>query len=140
MVTKEDLKAYIRLTEEIDSLEEMIERLQSKKDSIGAAKLSAAASGSATPDKMASNMARLDELQNRYHEKLEYWLMQQQIITEAIDSLPEREQLLMRYRYLMGMEWEQIAAKMRYSWRQTHRIHASALKILKDGTQWHTNS
>lgn len=135
MITKEELKAYIRLTQEVESLEELIERLQSKKDNIGATTLTAAAAGSGSPDKMASNIARLDDLLVLYHEKLERWLIQQKKIEEAIDTLPEKEKTIMHYRYLMGLEWEEITYRMRYSWQHTHRIHAAALKRLKDETQ-----
>lgn len=35
--------------------------------------------------------------------------------------------LLMEYRYLNGMTWEEVAVKMNYSWRQVIRLHGKAL-------------
>ena len=49
---------------------------------------------------------------------------------QAIASLPDVERLLMRYRYIDGLNWIDVAAKMNYSWQGTHKIHARALKRL----------
>lgn len=35
--------------------------------------------------------------------------------------------LLMEYRYIDGLTWEQVAEKMHYSWRHTCRLHGEAL-------------
>ncbi len=43
----------------------------------------------------------------------------------------EDEQEVLRLRYILGMKWEEVAVKMGYSWKQTHRIHSSALKNFK---------
>ena len=53
-------------------------------------------------------------------------------VRNCIESLEdEREKLLLTYRYLRGLKWEEICVKMDYKWRQVHRIHARALKNLK---------
>ena len=50
-------------------------------------------------------------------------------IDEAINRLAEpAERLLLKYRYLNGMEWNDIAETMYVSYRTVHSIHASALK------------
>ena len=38
--------------------------------------------------------------------------------------------MLMRYRYIDGLKWEEVAVRMNYSWTQTHDIHGKALKQL----------
>lgn len=43
----------------------------------------------------------------------------------------ENERAVLTYRYLSGMEWEQIAVKMNYSYRQTLKIHGKALSNFK---------
>lgn len=48
---------------------------------------------------------------------------------EAMED--EREKDLLTYRYLKGLKWEEICARMDYKWRQVHRIHAMAIKNLK---------
>lgn len=131
MITKEELKAYIQLTKEIESLEEMIKRLQLKKDNIKATRPSFQ-SGAASSDKMAGNLAKLDELLVLYHEKLEQWLILQKKITEAVEELPEPEKTVVYYRYLMGLEWVEVASRLHYSWQWTHKLHARALNILAE--------
>ena len=50
-------------------------------------------------------------------------------IGEAINKLEKpAESLLLKYRYLDGMEWIDILQALAVSYRTVHRIHASALK------------
>jgi len=50
-------------------------------------------------------------------------------IGEAIDKMEiPAERLLLKYRYLDGMEWIDISQILAVSYRTVHRIHASALK------------
>lgn len=53
-------------------------------------------------------------------------------IEKSIRSLrDENEQEVLRLRYIKGLEWEQVAVEIGYSWKQTHRFHSAALKKLK---------
>lgn len=47
---------------------------------------------------------------------------------------------LLRYRYIHGMTWERVAVAMNYSWRQTIRLHGTALTAVKDVIECHTES
>ncbi len=132
MITKEDLKRHVCLAQEIADLKENIDRLQLQAKSISATRISGAPAGSGSPDKIADNMARVENLISYYHTKLNQCLVEQQRIEQAIASLPDVERLLMRYRYIDGLNWIDVAAKMNYSWQHTHRIHAKALAKLKD--------
>ena len=132
MITKEELKSHIRLVQEITDLQENITRLQLQAESISATRISGAPSGSGSPDKIASNLARVDELINYYQQKMEQALVQQKRIEEAIEELPDKERLLMRYRYIDGMDWVNVAANINYSWQGTHKIHARVLKKLAE--------
>ena len=135
MITKEELKEHIRLKQEIADLKENIEKLRLQAQSISATRITGAPAGSGSPDKIADNLARVDKLIQHYQQKVEWLLIQQKRIEEAIESLPANERLLMRYRYIDGLNWIDVAAKMNYSWQHTHRIHAEALVKLKDETQ-----
>lgn len=54
-------------------------------------------------------------------------------IESVIDRLPKSyHRILLRYRYVHGMTWEQIAVVMDYSRRQATRIHGDALNAVKD--------
>ncbi len=130
MITKEELKEHIRLKQEIADLKENIEKLRLQAQSISATRITGAPAGSGSPDKIADNLARVDNLISYYHTKLNQCLVEQQRIEQAIASLPDVERLLMRYRYIDGLNWIDVAAKMNYSWQGTHKIHARALKRL----------
>ena len=52
-------------------------------------------------------------------------------IETVIETLEDKTlQLLLRYRYIDGMTWEQIAVKMRYDYRWVLRLHGRALERL----------
>ena len=70
------------------------------------------------------------ELQQQYRSKLEELAEQQLAIENAINTLDPTARLLLRYRYLDGLKWEEICVKMSYGWTQIHHIHGEALKKL----------
>ena len=53
-------------------------------------------------------------------------------IENAIEGLNPTERTLMRLRYIEGLSWQAICTRISYSWQQTHRIHARALRQIKD--------
>ena len=64
-------------------------------------------------------------------ERLEKVRCYQKIERQIRQMENEDEQEVLRMRYILGMKWEEVAVKMRYSWKQTHRIHSSALQNFK---------
>mgnify|MGYP000498576628 FL=1 len=64
-------------------------------------------------------------------ERLEKVRCYQKIERQISQMENEDEQEVLRLRYILGMKWEEVAVKMGYSWKQTHRIHSSALKNFK---------
>jgi DNA-directed RNA polymerase specialized sigma24 family protein len=51
-------------------------------------------------------------------------------IEDAIDGLNPLERVLLRERYILGRDWEQVCDTIGYSWRQTHYLHTAALRKL----------
>ena len=72
------------------------------------------------------------ELQAKYNAKLAGLAAEQLAIENAIEGLPQTERMLMRYRYLDGLSWEEVCVQMNYSWTQTHEYHGRALQKLKE--------
>lgn len=69
-------------------------------------------------------------LQERYRLQLEKLAAAQAAIEDMIEGLEPLARQLMRYRYIDGLPWEEVCVAIRYSWRQTHNIHAKALDTL----------
>lgn len=135
MVTEEELRSYIVLSDEVKDLQECLRELLEEKKNVKATSFGSAPAGSAEADKFANTMIRFETLERQYIHKVGEKLDQLMKIERAINKLPERERMLIRYRYIDGYSWINIAAKMNYSWKQTHRIHEKALELLKDDTQ-----
>lgn len=131
MVTKEELKEHYRLVCEIHDLQEEIKELQSLQQSIGAVKLGEVSGGSGKSDVIGGKLAKLNDLMEYYVLKIEQRIIQQEKIETAIENLPATERMLMRYRYIDGLDWVNVAANLCYGWTQTHEIHGRALKMLK---------
>ena len=74
------------------------------------------------------------ELQTRYKAKIEEIVAERLAIEEAIEPLTPTMRMLIRFRYIDGLKWEEVCCKMNYSWRQTHRLHAETLKRLREMT------
>lgn len=72
------------------------------------------------------------ELQALYNAKLAELRAEQLEIEKAIDVLEPTSRMLMRYRYLDGLSWEEVCVRMNYSWTQTHDYHSKALQKLRE--------
>ncbi len=75
------------------------------------------------------------ELQERYKAKLDELAAEQLAIEQAIEPLDPLFRMLLRYRYIDGLKWEEVCCKMSYSWRQTHNLHGRALQQLRERTE-----
>ncbi len=138
MVTKEELRSYIYLKDAVEDIELSLRELEEQKNSISATKFQGTPSGSGSPDKFAEIMIKIEQLKKQYITTAAEKLDKLMYIEKAINKLPERERLLIRYRYIDNYSWINIANKMNYSWQWTHEIHSRALKMLleeKEQTQ-----
>lgn len=76
-------------------------------------------------------LEKMDEIQRNVEDKISDMLQIKEEISMAIDQLENgEERLLLRYRYLDGLSWEEIEQKMFVSKSTVHRIHGSALQNL----------
>lgn len=72
------------------------------------------------------------QLQDQYRAALAEIERQQLEIEAAMQGLQPAERMVIRYRYIDLLNWEDVCSRMHYSWAQTHRIHAAALKALSE--------
>lgn len=66
----------------------------------------------------------LEDLRELVEKKLD---IRREISRKIEEMGNETEGTLLRYRYIMGLKWEDIAVKMGYTWQHIHRLHGRAL-------------
>ena len=77
---------------------------------------------------MAEYVGKVDELLDELKKSLYVRIDLRKEIIRKIETISdETEKIVLRYRYIQLLKWEEIAMKMSYSWKQIHRIHDSAL-------------
>lgn len=80
-------------------------------------------------DKIGKAIEKVEELTNMYFDQMKVAVQAQIEIESMINSLSdEREQRIIRLKYIDGLTFEKIAVKMDYVYRQILRIHKEAIK------------
>lgn len=128
-MTKEFLKEHIKKLSEAEGLKFEIDNMYQTLRSPVITGMPSAHSLDA--DKIGIVLSKIQEKEIRYLAKLDVILSEEEEIEKFIDSLEDsRERTVMRYRYISGLEWEEVCVKAHYSWQHTHRLHANALNKL----------
>ena len=110
-----------RITAEIEELR-AIKMYPSVKDNDGMPH------GSGGQGDLSGYAADLDEMIKNLIEERYLRIKTYQQIARRIKRLrSENEKDVLFYRYIKGMDWWEIAEKMKYSERQVHRLHGKAL-------------
>lgn len=126
------LREYGECKRHEQELEEELSEWQSKAEGLSS-KLSGMPSGTGDGDALPRAVEKIVELQeqiNRLIESLADMCHEREV---AIDSLPrEMWMLVLRYRYLLCLTWEQVCGRMHYSWKHVHRLHKDAIAYLSE--------
>lgn len=132
-MTKERLKAYKDIKKELRDLEHRIAELDEKLQSARSQRLDGMPRGGSGENYVREELLDTkDELLKQYQAKEAELAAELLAIEQAIDSLEPLERLVMRLHYIDGQTWEQVCCSISYSWSQVHRIHAAALKRLRE--------
>lgn len=88
--------------------------------------------GSHVKRDLSDYISGLSEIESKLVKlKSERFRLQSEIV-EKIEALEdETERAVLDYRYIRGLQWEEIAVKMNYSYRNITRIHGRALLNFK---------
>ncbi len=131
-MTKQQLKGFYWSQRNIEKLEARIEELfaVATKQTTRIKNDTDFIHGTGYSDRLGDVMAEIADLREELQRQIQDAYMLQLSIEHAIKDLPEREKFLIRARYIERKSWEKIAVDMNYSWKQTHRIHSDALKLL----------
>jgi hypothetical protein len=128
-MTKKEFKQYRNLVQEMEQIENGLERLRAQIESPKGPYLSYAPSGCGREDALAKKIAKLVDLERLHTDRWDKVYAKRIEIENAIDALEDSEQRrLMRYKYVDGLYWEEICVKLHVSYRTVHRIHSEALK------------
>lgn len=129
---KKRLSAYLDAKSERKQIEERLEVLNARMVSVGSQRLDGMPRGGSGGDNKPDLIDAKDRLVARYMRLCDELMQTQLVIEEEIEWLEPMERMVMRYRYIEGMTWEQVCVAIGYAWRQTHNIHTRALDRLAE--------
>lgn len=79
-------------------------------------------------DKIQTTVEKIIEIEEKLDHEIDALVDLRNRIETAVEKLEDgRLRDVMRYRYIDGMKWEQIAVEMHYSYMQVCRLHGKAL-------------
>lgn len=121
------LSRYRRLNERIDRLLEEQSRWREMALKITPV-LSQTPGGGESGSPIERPMDKVLEIDVEINREIDELQIVRQEIRNTLNQLEDENlKLLMEYRYIDGLTWEQIAVKMNYCWRQVCRKHGQAL-------------
>lgn len=121
------LKKGYKIRLEIDSKKAVLEDMRATLDGLKAIRISEKVQGGPLPsdENMVNRINKVIEEEKKLEDLYDFM----SDLSKEIDKIEDVvERALLRYRYFLGLTWEEIADKMGYSLRQVHRIHKSALE------------
>ena len=130
-MTKDRLRNYQAIKQEREQLRRQLDEIEAALYYPKVQRLTDMPAAPAHGNPQEDMALRHIELQQLYQAKLEELAAEQLAIEAAIESLDEISRLLLRYRYIEGLKWEEVCVKLGYCWTQTHEHHSRALKLLK---------
>jgi len=128
-LNKEELKEYRFLGKEIDLLEEEIKQIRAS--ILASPNFDGMPKGNNISDLTGNTAIKIADLEIKLQAVIDKMINTRGQIERSIETLPADERLLMRYRYIEGMSWEETAVAMHYSWQHTHRIHSRVLQKMR---------
>lgn len=84
-------------------------------------------------DKLGSSVAKIMDAESIVDEEIEMLIATEREVQKTIDAVKDKTLSELLYkRYINGKTFEMIAVEMNYSYRQTIRMHGTALLAVKD--------
>lgn len=125
----EFLSEYKNITREYKHLTERYDGMYAKKDGVKAQTITDMPMAPAKiENKMDTGLCEQERLKNIIQNRMDKLFNKQLEIEEAIQGVEESIlRTILSLRYIDGLNWENIAVMMSYSWKQIHRLHNEAL-------------
>ena len=123
---KEYLKRYDTLNQEINRTLAECEEWRSKAEKMTAS-YSLTPKSQSQESRLVNAVEHIIELENKMNTDIDQLIQIRNEIEKSISLLSSPLDLLMRYKYIDGLTWEEIAVKMNYSYRNICYLHGKAL-------------
>ena len=133
MMAKEFLRQAYRLNELINSDLEELQNLRELSRSVSSPVFEEKISGTKSTDPpFVRYVGKIIDLKKQIQQEVDRLVKLKSDIREAINQMQNvDEKLLLRYRYINFLNWEEICVNLNVSIRTVHRLHSSALQHLK---------
>ena len=133
MMAKEFLRQVYRLNELINSDLEELQNLRELSRSVSSPVFEEKISGTRNTDPpFVRYVGKIIDLEKQIQQEVDRLVKLKSDIREAINQMQNvDEKLLLRYRYINFLNWEEICVNLNVSIRTVHRLHSSALQHLK---------
>ena len=131
MTAKQYLRQAYHLNELINSHIKELEQLRLLSTSVPSTDFSKerVQGGKLPGDRISNIIAKIVDLEKQINDEIDHFVDLKKEIHDAIDAVKNpKERLVLRYRYIEFLTWEQTAERMNYSIMQAHRIHSNALQ------------
>lgn len=132
MTAKEYLQQYLHMEHSINSKLEQVARLRSLAVKTTQSITDSRVQG--TPkSRMEDIIAKIIELEGQIDAEIDKLYQTRERVQKSIDGVARAEhRQVLRYRYINGWSFEEIAMAMNYSVRQIHYFHSYGLGEIKD--------
>jgi DNA-directed RNA polymerase specialized sigma subunit len=133
MTAKEFLKQAYRLNELINSDLEELQNLRELSRSVSSPVIEEKINGTRNTDPpFVKYVGKIIDLEKQIQQEVDRLVKLKTDIREAINQMQDiDEKLLLRYRYINFLNWEEICVNLNVSMRTVHRLHSLALQHLK---------
>lgn len=129
MTTKNYLRQISRLNRMIQNKLTEISRLREMAQSISAINTDEKVQSTPNHDAIGASIAKICDMESQVTALIDELVEKKQIIVSQIDEMDDEIQYeILESYYVEGMTFEQIAAKLSYSFRHVTRIHGLGLR------------
>lgn len=119
----------------IDRLEERIQRLRSAMERMTLLPPSAPR-GTKEKDRLAAQMAKLDELERELTERIIKLEEKLREVDQMLDRLPPRQRAIVHLKLVEAMPWRQVEERTHYSERHARRLYRWALEKMSGNVRF----
>lgn len=140
-MNKQDLKRIIYLDKRIDSFLKEMERLKEYRNMLKPLSYdNVRVQTSNIADPTYERVEKILSIEEKVSQSIDELIDLREYLKRAIEEVEEeRLKLLLQYRYIEGLRFEEIALRMGYDIRHVWRLHGQALQVIskKDVSECH---